>query len=185
MFEANAILLAGGASRRMGQDKALLDWHGVPLLQHLASQLQPHFGEVLISGDPARYAFTGLRVVEDLQPEQGPLMGVYSALSASRAPWNLVLACDFVDAPLDLLHALHARTQEGTCVVPVSPEGVRQSLCAFYHRDTLPVMAALLAEGRRAMQALLERCAAVEVPVREGVLRSANTPEEYAALLRG
>ena len=182
MFEANAILLAGGASRRMGQDKALLDWHGIPLLQHLAGQLQPHFGEVLISGDPARYAFTGLRVVEDLRPDQGPLMGLYSAMRASGAAWNFVMACDMVDAPLPVLRALHAGAAAGQCVVPLLPDGIRQPLFAFYHRDTLPVMEAILGEGRRAVQTLLERCAVGEVPGSEAALRSANTPEAYRAL---
>ncbi len=58
-------ILAGGASSRMGFDKGLLDFGGVPLLLHTAGMLKPLVAEVTIVGTPELYAPLGLRVIPD------------------------------------------------------------------------------------------------------------------------
>ncbi len=83
-------ILAGGASSRMGRDKGLLDFSGVPLILHTARLLEPLVAEVTVVGSPARYASLGLRVVADAdltqvhdKPEKigmGPLAGIATAL---------------------------------------------------------------------------------------------------------
>src|SRR6202161_2669979 len=88
-------ILAGGASLRMGRDKGLLDFGGVPLLLRTARLLEPLVAKVTVVGTPHRYAALGLHLIADeAQSEggletkgQGPLAGMAAALAATHSPW--------------------------------------------------------------------------------------------------
>src|ERR1700686_3217132 len=90
-------ILAGGASSRMGRDKGLLDFSGVPLILDTARLIEPLVAEVTVVGSPRRYAKLGLHVIaDDVQVKSGPdrlgcgpLAGIATALGATRLPWNL------------------------------------------------------------------------------------------------
>ena len=88
-----AFVLAGGASRRMGRDKALLELDDVPMVLRMAQLAEPHVASVTVVGPPERYASFGLCVVADRGAGIGPLGGITTALSASSADWNLILGC--------------------------------------------------------------------------------------------
>src|ERR1700690_1848525 len=87
-------ILAGGASSRMGRDKGLLDFGGVPLILHTARLLESLVAEVTVVGSPHRYAALGLRAIADeddgqaqdgpQKPGCGPLAGIAAALAATR-----------------------------------------------------------------------------------------------------
>src|SRR5215467_1472498 len=84
----SGFILAGGRSRRMGRDKALLDWHGTPLLNHMTTLLG--------------YATDNVKVVgrdhfPDRVPGLGPLSGIETALTLTSTDNNLIVA---VDLPL-------------------------------------------------------------------------------------
>jgi molybdenum cofactor guanylyltransferase len=72
-----AFVLAGGASRRMGRDKALLKLDGVPMIVRMARLAGPHVASVTVIGPPKRYASLGLCVVPDRWPGVGPLGGLH------------------------------------------------------------------------------------------------------------
>ena len=86
----------------MGQDKALLDFGGVPLILHTARSLEPLVADVRIVGSPRRYAALGLSGIEDnAHPHEatynsgcGPLAGIATALATTNSIWNLIVACD-------------------------------------------------------------------------------------------
>jgi molybdopterin-guanine dinucleotide biosynthesis protein A len=156
------IILAGGRSQRMGTNKALLPLPGNPsetFLTRLVSTLTPLCAEVLVvARDPAQFADAALpatRVIFDQNPGGGPLMGLYSGLSAMQSTSALVVAVDmpFVQPAL-LTYLLHCYQQD-TMVVPVV-EGVPQVLLALYPRSLLPLIETLLEQGKRAPRALLE-----------------------------
>src|SRR5271165_5171522 len=93
-----AFILAGGASSRMGRDKGLLELAGVPLVLRTAQLLEPLVAEVTVVGAGERYSALGLTTIDDQNGGEGeragPLAGIVTALRATRAPWNLILACD-------------------------------------------------------------------------------------------
>ena len=79
---------AGGESRRMGSDKALLPFLGSPLVLRLFSRLAWIADEVLVtSNQPEPYRFLGLIPIPDLLPGLGALGGLYAALSAASHPF--------------------------------------------------------------------------------------------------
>lgn len=185
----SAALLTGGASTRMGEDKA---WRGVggrPAAVHLARLLSELFREVLLVGGAPPAQAPGRRVPDAEQAPRCALRGLVAALSAAASPHVLVLATDHLAVTPELLLGLVARAQ-GDVVLPVLA-GRAQPLCALYRREAvLPRARRRLAEGALALRDLLGELEVVELSgadlevVAPGglALRSANTPEAWVAL---
>ena len=88
-------ILAGGYSRRLGQDKATLPLLGKPLVRWVAEALAPMAAECwLITNHPRDHLPLGLPLVTDLWPFQGPAGGLLTALFYARTPWVLAAAVD-------------------------------------------------------------------------------------------
>ncbi len=177
-----AILLAGGKSERMRRDKSLLPVNGVPLIQHIARQLQPHFAQVLVSAnDPEKYAFLGLPVVPDKIPGQGPMAGILSALKASAHDLNFVMACDIPDVNFTVIHRLLEEMGDADAGVPVSEGGRLEPLFAIYRKSMIPVLEQCLRDGSRRMRAALEASKVRYLELGDSDwLRNLNTPEDLA-----
>jgi molybdopterin-guanine dinucleotide biosynthesis protein A len=95
------VIQAGGESRRMGKDKALIPFLGAPLIQRVRGRVAPLADELLVTtNQPQDYRFLGLPLYPDLIPGRGALGGLYTALSAASQPLVAVVACDmpFVNA---------------------------------------------------------------------------------------
>src|SRR5437763_12141966 len=94
-------VLVGGASSRMGRDKARLPFRGRTLVEHIAAAVAEAAGSVTLVGAPERYQSLGLPIIPDTRPGEGPLAGILAALGASQAGWNLIAACDMpvISAP--------------------------------------------------------------------------------------
>jgi molybdopterin-guanine dinucleotide biosynthesis protein A len=90
------VVLTGGASTRMGRDKALLEVDGRPLAGTVASTLRAAGGApvLAVGGDAERLAALGIEVLPDLHPGMGPLGGLLTALAGARTEVVVVLACD-------------------------------------------------------------------------------------------
>ncbi|HWE54795.1 MAG TPA: molybdenum cofactor guanylyltransferase [Acidimicrobiales bacterium] len=161
-MECAGILLTGGASRRMGRDKATLLVQGEALATRTATRLTQVCRPVVEVG-PGR---SGLAAVQEDPPGAGPLAGLvagYRALAASAdVAAVIVVATDLPHLSAALLHWLAGRPGPGS-VVPVR-DGRPQPLCARYSAADLDVAADLVAAGARSMKALLEAVAPVLVP---------------------
>lgn len=145
MMNATAFILAGGQSRRFGEDKALYEVEGKPLIQRPIDCLSGRFSTVsIIAKDPAAYQSLGVPVVEDVHSPQTPLVGVLSGLDAAPTEWSFFLACDMPSMTPDVVEALwQARDASGSwtpeAVVPITNHGP-QPLAAFYSTDGLPAL---------------------------------------------
>ena len=82
-MSVNGFILAGGKSTRMRRDKALLDWHGRPLLVHMIDLLQAATDDVQVVGRDR---------LPDRLPGRGPLSGIATALALTSSDANLILA---------------------------------------------------------------------------------------------
>lgn len=184
--DATAIVMAGGESRRMGQDKALLKIDGVPLIMRIVDGLRPHFKEILISAnDSQRYSFLKLPVIPDREPRRGPLMGIASALEAAVHDTAFVHACDIPDTDVDLAQMLLRACRGCVAAVPRSSSGRLEPLFAAYRKEALPAMREMIASGESRIRPLFERCPTTVVEIdRALVLGNLNTLEEYGAYTR-
>jgi molybdopterin-guanine dinucleotide biosynthesis protein A len=127
--------VAGGRSRRMEQDKALLAWGPSDLLHHTLGRLsQVTTDSRILSGPTTRYLDRGVPVHPDVVPDAGPLGGLLTALEEAGDDRALILAVDLPLVPVPLLAHLAERARlwvEADAVVPVSPRGP-EPLCAVY-----------------------------------------------------
>jgi molybdenum cofactor guanylyltransferase len=187
MADAAAIVLAGGASRRMGRPKALLDWHGTPLVHHVASILTGVCDPVVVVAAPGDELPLpdGVERAQDAVADRGPLEGVAAGMRAvgGRAGAVFLAATD-----LPLLHAqavseLVAALPGYDAAVPVVA-GHDQTLAAAYDARTLLRARDLLAAGRPRIAALLDGARVARIHLSDpDAVRNANTPEEYERLL--
>lgn len=182
--QASAIILAGGQSRRMGQDKSLMPLDGQPMIQRLADRLRPLFGELLIgANDPEKYRFLGADVVPDRDPGQGPLMGIASCMARARHELGFVISCDIPDIDADLITEMLKAAEGHDIVIPEWPDGRVEPLFAVYRKTVVPPALELLAGGKRRIADLFDRVKTRRVPMRDtSWYRNVNTIEDYRAL---
>ncbi len=114
-----AIILAGGQSRRMGRDKAFIEFEGKPLIARVIERVQNVAAEVLIiANDNASYARFGLPIINDVYPGKGSLGGIYSGLLAASHEHALAVACDMPFLNEALLRYLISLASQADVVVP-------------------------------------------------------------------
>lgn len=154
----SAAILAGGQSRRMGVDKALLRLtpDGPTLIELVASAVGAVAAETIMVANDARCDFLGLRTVPDRYPNSGALGGIYSAVAAATHEHCLVVACDLPFLAVPLLRALAALPRDYDVLAPLFPvaehrqsaaAGVYETLHAIYGRGALRAMEERLLAG--------------------------------------
>ncbi len=181
-----AIILAGGRSRRMRREKPLLPVNGRPLIESVIDQIRPCFRTILISaGAREKFAYLGLRVVEDEAPGQGPLLAILSALRASACRTNFIMACDIPVIHLPFLERILALAPGCEIVVPRYRDGKFEPLFAAYARSVIPAIERQVAGGDHGISSLFQACRTEFVAMDgETWFRNLNTIEEYHDYLR-
>ncbi len=178
----SAIVLTGGNSTRMGQDKSRLTIGGKTLIQRLHEQLRTRFAQVILStrAERAKQDFPpGLETVPDRENGRGPLMGISCALEASRHDLNLVVACDIPDIDMELVNAMLRAARDCDVVVPKTTEGFYEPLFAVYRRNTRHAMRELLEKRENRVVKLFDRCRTAFIDLGRKSIRNLNTPEDY------
>jgi molybdopterin-guanine dinucleotide biosynthesis protein A len=176
-------VLAGGASRRMGRDKALLPLDGSTMAEKIASTVRAAAGSVTLIGPIHKYAHLGLPLVPDEIENCGPIGGLYTALRVTNADWNLIVACDMPDVTEAFLNGLleGAEASHADCVVPETA-GQLDPLCAVYHRRLLPAVESAIQRKMLKMQDFVSTLRVSRWPVSDPrPLQNVNTPAEWSA----
>jgi len=184
---AAAVIMAGGASTRMGRDKSMLPVGGRPMIEHVYEQLEPHFREVLVSAaDAGKYAFLGARVAVDEAPGQGPLMGIACALSAMEHDLAAVVACDIPEVDTALLGKMLRLAEGFDVVVPRTGPDRYEPLFAVYRKSAAAAARAVLAAGKRRITEIFDRCRVRFVDLEgEPGFTNVNTIEDYQGFTKG
>ena len=150
-----AVIMAGGDSRRMGQDKANLQLGGRTLLQSVFATLQPLFPEVIVSVRQPRPEIDLPQVCDD-PAYSGPLAGLAAALAQASSPWIFVVACDMPFITPAVIEYLALQRVDCQAVVPMVG-GYPQPMAAFYATGCLKVVQDILdSNGKHSMLAPLE-----------------------------
>jgi molybdenum cofactor guanylyltransferase len=148
------IVLAGGRSSRMGQDKSLMSFNGRPLISYAIEILRTVCDQVVISSNQEVYEFTGCAVWPDILPLQAPMIGIYSCLKRSQTFWNIFLSCDMPRVDPRLFDYLFSRRAGAEAVIPVNGNKM-EPLCGLYSRKALPLLEKKIREGEFSMQQLI------------------------------
>lgn len=189
------LVLAGGRSSRMGQDKAaLVHPDGRTLVRRTCDLLAEAGCERVVLSlrhdqeIPAGLSdFENLTIVRDPAGESvGPIAGMVSGMrTQANADW-LVVACDLPRLDPATLSALLSSRRDGEKLLAYSSEfdGLPEPLCAFYSSESLPILEQALADDMRCPRKILIRndCR-VLAPVTPSALDNANTPEDWASAI--
>ncbi len=194
----SAIILAGGKSSRMGQDKALIPIEGVPLLRRIALLAQTFASQVyIITPWIERYQAIIplnchlLRETGSYNPDEnwqthGPLIGFTQALAQVKTEWVLLLACDLPNLTekeiKSWLDSLASASETAIALLPRHPKGW-EPLCGFYRCRCLPSVEDFIAQGGRSFQGWLRQQLVEELPISDRqVLYNCNTPDDLTQL---
>lgn len=139
-------VLAGGASRRMGRDKALIPIEGIPLIERVLAALDGLGAESILIANSDDYAHLGWPVWADVRPGLGALGGIYSALTHAAHPHVLVVACDMPWLQRPLLRHLISLRHTADAIVP-QWEDLPEPLHAVYARSCQSAIEEQLAIG--------------------------------------
>ena len=178
----HTVILAGGGSRRMGRDKALLPWAGGTLLQSQIDRFAP-LGPVAVCLDrPSRFSFSGAAELADPFPGQGPLNGLVSGLRWSGGRAIFLCAVDLPYADPAWATRLYT-SLDGYDACLLRSENGPEPLFAAYTPTCLDAAEASLRQGRLRMRGLLDTLRvryfdAASLPA----LHNVNTPEDFTAL---
>ena len=89
-----AIILAGGKSSRMGEDKAFIELGGQTLLDRAIEKMGGFFSEIIVVINRGDFADPRIKTVKDRIADRGPLGGILAGLERSSSPYNFITACD-------------------------------------------------------------------------------------------
>lgn len=184
--DCTALILAGGDSRRMGQDKAMLVLDGQTLLARVTDTMRRLFPKVLVSVREPRIG-VALPQVCDQVASSGPLAGLVAGLAQAETPWVFAVACDMPFVSPIVIERLADLRIGHQAVVPVVG-GHPQPLAAFYATSALETMRVALASGDLSLRGMLKKldvCFVDEAELRacDPQLRSffdLDTPQDVA-----
>lgn len=187
--DITGIILVGGKSRRMGQDKALLTVQGRTLFERALEPFQDCFAQVLLIGDrPERFNGCNQPILPDLYPGSS-LGGLYTGLFYAGTEHIFVTSCDLPFPNRAILQYLCSLKGDSDAIIPASPHGA-EPLFACYRKSCLEVMRDQLEQQRFSISAVCSMLQTIHVPYTElqqfdpegTAFLNLNTPEELAGL---
>lgn len=183
-----AVILAGGQSRRMGQDKKDLAWGNKTFLDTIAGEIR-HFDELLLSTAASESTgLDGFRSIPDVYPDSGALGGLYSALTACHSAGLLTVCCDMPLFKRGLAEYICSYiSSDYDAIVIVDRSNRRHPLCGYYSKSALPVLEIQLRQGDLKLKNALTKLRIREIYLKHSIygdemVTNINTPEEYALL---
>jgi molybdopterin-guanine dinucleotide biosynthesis protein A len=184
------IILAGGKGSRLGRDKGLIGWKGRKVVEIAIDTLAPFCREILISSNNPEYEKFGCRVVPDLSPGNGPMMGIYSALKCSASPANLLLAVDNVLVTGSFYQYLLSKELSGAQVaVPFVGNRFYEPLVGYYSTTCISVMEQMMSEGNFKLPDLFNSVMVIKLLVEQefadfhpAYFKSLNQPQDLQIL---
>jgi molybdopterin-guanine dinucleotide biosynthesis protein A len=178
------LILAGGYSRRMGQDKSLLEFHGLPQIEYVFDLLGQYCADVFLSKRADQQPYKNITSIDDSNEfsNHGPLGGILSAMKEfPDASW-LVIACDLpfvTEATIQTL--LNNRDPQKTATAFISTlDALPEPLCAIWEGHAYGSILKLFNEGMHCPRKILinsDTCLLRQKDPRW--LDNVNTPEEY------
>jgi molybdopterin-guanine dinucleotide biosynthesis protein A len=185
------IILAGGLSKRYGQNKAFLEIDRVRLIDRIAEQMRNIFKKViLVTNEKKDFEYLRLPMVEDLIKGLGPLGGIYTGLKSISDCAGFFIACDMLNLNKGLVHYMADVIDDHAAVVPSVGKWV-EPLHAIYTQSCLGPIKGLIDEKRYQVKLFYDRVSVRYVredeisrfcSPREAFL-NINTPDEFAKIL--
>jgi len=151
-----AIILAGGESSRMGEDKGLMFFEGKPMIQHVIDVVKPMVDHIIIISNNRAYEVFGYAVYDDLIQGKGPLAGIYTGLRYSETDKNLVLSCDVPFVNKEVLQLVIDNCNTVDIVIPEKENRTHQ-LIGVYDKSCTTFLKKELDNNQRKIKVAIEK----------------------------
>ena len=185
MNNLTGIILAGGRSSRMGNDKGFVKYAGKSMIEYSLEICRHLCDEILISTSNSRYAVYGYPLIEDEISGIGPLGGIYSALKQAGNNKTIVLPCDTPFLKQELIELLIENVNDADIIIPFTEELNMEPLCACYSKTVLSLMEKQIAEKDYKLQNLIEKASSKKIKIdeqyefyTEKLFSNINTPND-------
>lgn len=156
--DITGIILAGGKSSRMGTDKGFLMLNNKAFAQYSIDALKPLVSEILIVSDLPDYDKFGLKRVNDITKNAGPVAGICSGLEASKTEYNIILSCDIPLITNEILQKLISNIDDKTQIIQAESQGKSMPLIAVYRKNILSTFKSLLNNNERRLRVAIKSC---------------------------
>ncbi len=176
----SGIILAGGQSSRMGQDKALMEIDGIPMIQRIASVLKEFTDEIIIASNNTIHHQYGDSGISDNFPHAGPMAGIETGLQIARNNSSIVVSCDTPFITATILESLVAEKDHDAIIARCN--GRIHPLVGIYRDSSLETIQSHLSTKRLKMQDLLHSLNTkfIDFPnSMEEAFNNINTKEEW------
>lgn len=181
----SGILLAGGKSTRMGEDKAFMKYNNRFLYEHSLSVLSVFSEEILISSSNPRFDKTDYSIIPDETPGLGPLGGIYSCLKKIKYNYAIVLPCDLPLISGVIIEKLIIATENSEITIALNHNNLPEPLIGIYSISAIPAMQEMIETNQFKMQELFTRVKTrfVKIPgTNKNTFHNINNPDEFNAL---
>jgi len=179
MSNLAAIILAGGQSKRMGRDKAFLEWRGQTFIQHLIDAVLPLTREVYLSGDSQKLKTLGFKIITDEIQNTGPVVALASCFKKIKAKNVLVLSCDVPQISTQDLEILITANKTDYDAVFYTFNSKAMPLVGVYNQRCFSVFIADMQAGERKLFNVLDKLKTQEIEYKgAGGLQNINTPQD-------
>jgi len=185
--DITAVILAGGAGRRLGyRNKGLVEFEGQRLIEHVLARIHPQVGRVVVvaNADVDAYRQLGLDVIEDTDFRgEGPLAGILAAARITQCPWLLVVPCDLPFLANDLVARL--ADSLGDLSAAIAHDGEReQFLVALLRTELAREIEPYLKSARRSVHGWLAThpYTTANFSDQPDSFRNINTPQDLLSL---
>lgn len=186
--ETTGIILAGGKSSRMGQDKGLLTFHGKTFMSLIIEALAPFVNTIIVVSNNPDYDTFKLKRVTDIMEDLGPLAGMYTGLHHSETENNIVLSCDVPLINATVLNKLIAGFEAEKDVIQIESEGRTMPLIAIYKKQCEHHFLKRLEDGERRLQTVIDEMNIKTIPLEPALQRfvkNINTQNDLIEITNG
>jgi molybdenum cofactor guanylyltransferase len=189
-MKIGCIILAGGKSSRMGEDKALLEYEGKYFIEKIAEELSFFEEKIIARGNNSsltEITDSKWQVIPDIYLDHGPMGGMHAALKTCESDAMFVVTCDM---PLITGHLVRqiceAFDQQYDALIVVTSDGKYHPLCGIYRKELYESMEEYLKQDNNRMMAVLKKCRLKYLQLDEVCskqLMNVNTKEEYGKII--
>ncbi len=186
----SGILLAGGKSSRMGEDKAFMIYRGKELYRYPLGILEYFCDEIIISSDNKSFNNTNYKVYPDKEPHLGPMGGLNTCLNKIQNNYAIVLSCDTPGIDVDSINELVQLTNNQSIIVGMNADEKPEALAGIYNKNCILSIGSLINSGNYRMSELLKledayyhKFSYPETKLRR-IFFNINTKEDYKKLMQ-
>ncbi|MFD2565690.1 molybdenum cofactor guanylyltransferase [Aquimarina rubra] len=176
--DITGIILAGGKSSRMGQDKGLKLHNGKPFITHIIRAIEAVTNKIMIITASADYEVFGYPCIPDIIPDQGPVGGIYTGLNHTETTQNLILSCDVPFVTAMVLNNLITEYESDYDVITYKDI----PLITLYNKSVMSTFFESIEKKRLSLRKTLSTLKVKSIPIEKSIapfVKNINTHQQY------